>query len=354
MWYLLFLLAPAFAHPFTIASWNTMLQPWFIWSEEVVEHVNAAHADVLALQEVWTTALRDQILEKTPHFPYHYWPAARQETVGCNMANANVTLLSGAYIDCLLKGGIDTQTVQQPLLRVPQLCMQYAIGLAIVDYDPSNQLCLACLINTMEILPAGQDAFGALAICAKNTGPKYGHSGLNGQLILSKYPLENVKEVTFPGFIANRVNIHATIQGIKFGFGHFAFNLLEDAMPALGPLMYGALQPDQVKDFVDAGVDVIVGDMNSGPNYQPQGFNLLWESGYHQVSPDTPTWCDVDHESFLPCQNSDSVPMEIDHIFVRNQSTIYSFFPATFNEKPLMSDHIGVKATIYNCWWCWW
>jgi len=308
----------------------------------------------LALQEVWTTEARDAILAQAKrHYPYHYWPKERNEQVGCDMSDETIAGLSYLYLTCLQTAGIDTQTVQQPLEPVPLECMQWAIGIAVHNYDPNNALCLACLINGLEYLPHGEAA-NVLQICGGGVGPKYGHKGVNGQLILSRFPIKDVTETRFDGFVANRVNVHATIEGIRFGFGHFAFNLLADASPALAPFMYGALQTNHVQDFVSAGVDVVVGDMNSGPNYQPDGYNLLLSSGYKLVSVDQPTWCDANHASFTPCINAVSIPMPIDHIFVKESSNVISWHPSTFNNKPIMSDHIGVSAWLYKCWWCVW
>jgi hypothetical protein len=57
--------------------------------------------------------------------------------------------------------------------------------------------------------------------------------------VLSAFPIKNVREVAFEAFLINRVNIHANIKDIKFGFDHFAFNILEDIDTGLTPLMYG-------------------------------------------------------------------------------------------------------------------
>lgn len=34
------------------------------------------------------------------------------------------------------------------------------------------------------------------------------------------------------------------------------------------------------QDTIVAGPDVIVGDLNSGPDYQPEGYELLIQNGY--------------------------------------------------------------------------
>eukprot|EP01127_Copromyxa_protea_P017923 TRINITY_DN5533_c0_g2_i1.p1 TRINITY_DN5533_c0_g2~~TRINITY_DN5533_c0_g2_i1.p1 ORF type:complete len:272 (+),score=32.85 TRINITY_DN5533_c0_g2_i1:268-1083(+) len=270
------------------------------------------------------------------------------------MTDPTVAGLSNAHISCFREAGLDTRTAQQPILPTPVECNTLAVGLGIHNYDPNNQLCLACLINTMATLPNGDEAFQALQICGAGTGLKYGHDGNSGQLILSKYPIKNVREHSFDAFVANRVNILATINGIKFGFGYFAFNLLEDASAELAPLMYGALQTAQAQHFVDNAPEVILGDLNSGPEYQRYGYDLLFASGYHHVSPEKATWCDPTRANFAPCINAGAVPMMIDHIFIRNSSRVMHYNARLFNKNPITSDHIGVGATVYNCWWCFW
>jgi hypothetical protein len=264
---------------------------------------------------------------------------------------------AGYYLGCLMAVGVNTQTIQQPLESVPDECSFWAIYLAIFDFatvGSANQLCLACLINGLEYLPREEASIlSVLQTCGAGLGPKHGHQGVNGQLILSKYPIQqdDVVQVQFPeSFMVSRVNIHATINGLRFGFGHFAFNLLQDVSGYgdLSYFMYGygtSLQTSQAQDFIDGGVDVVVGDLNSGPIYQPAGYNLLLASGYKLASPEVATWCDEGHENFLPCKNVGASPLQIDHILVRESTTVGGS-PSTFNNRPIISDHIGVSATV--------
>jgi len=240
----------------------------------------------------------------------------------------------------------------QPLVPVPVDCMTIAIGIGLHDYNPANQLCLACLMNTLEYLPPNtvESKDAAFATCGAGQGTKYCHKGVNGQVILSKYPIKHVSETQFDAFLVSRVNIHATIEGIKFGFGHFAYNILEDIDPSLSVLMYGATQKDHVQDFLNKGTEVILGDLNTGTNYQPSGWDLFAPNGYTQASTSDNTWCKESHASFLPCPLAGGPPaLAIDHVMVKSGSGVHSFWARQFNEFPVaMSDHVGVAVDLIS------
>jgi len=341
----------------SVGTWNTMLQPWMLpeWQTNTLNHIVSLFGpEILVLEEVWTEEIRNRILNipgRRFKYPYHYHAQNRNENVGCNMEDPTLAYLVETYVGCLLAYGVDTTQLQQPLVALPLDCQIVAIGIGIHNYDPSNQLCLACLMNSMEYLPRDQAA-NSIGVCAQGLGPKYGHKGVNGILILSAHPIKDVKETHFDAFMVNRVNIHATIAGTRFGFGHLAFNLLEDIDPSLAPLMYGALQRLQIQDFAASGDEVVMGDMNTGPDYQPEGYNTFAEYGYKHVSPAVETWCRESHADFLPCQNAGAPPaFSIDHVFVRGDSSFFPKFGRIFNEEPIaMSDHVGVAVDLFKFW----
>jgi len=346
----------------SVGTWNVMLQPWFQkdWEKNVLQHlVGPDSPDVLALQEVWADEDVSKILNapgRRHKYPYHYLPTARpDEKAGCDFSDQTLAYLANAYLECQLAANVPTNTLQQPLVEVPFQCLALGVGIGIQDNDPANQLCLACLINTLQYLPPNtpESNQAALATCAAGQGPKNGHKGKNGQLILSKYPITKVSETLFDGFLVNRLNIHATIKGIKFGFGHFAYNVLEDIQPELGVLMYGTLQKDHIQDFVDKGTEVVLADMNTGPNYQPEGFQHFADNGYFQASTTENTWCKQSHANFLPCPLAGGPPsLAIDHVMIKSGSNIHAFRAKQFNEYPVpMSDHVGVAVQLLSAKW---
>jgi len=246
------------------------------------------------------------------------------------------------------------QAIEPWAAPLPLLCEEAAIGLALTDFNPLNWLCTACLLAELQKLPPESPfPFQAINICAAG-GDKWAFGGINGQLILSKHPIRNVKETFFEGWAVNRLNVHATIKDIRIGFGHWAFNALADADPSLAPLMYGDLQIDHAKDFVAANDDVVLGDMNSGGWYQPEGYNHLLANGYSSIfapGTDPATSCTASHATFSLCANGrQGPPLPSDHIVIKKANRMHSNpqKSAIFFDQPLMSDHVGVRGKVWK------
>jgi endonuclease/exonuclease/phosphatase family metal-dependent hydrolase len=255
-----------------------------------------------------------------------------------------------------LPGPINTQQIVQPYpYPMNQSCGEVAVGLSLgasgTTTPAAGQMCLSCLINAMQDLPNGESAFGALQICGQQLGKQYFNGGVNGQLILSKYPIKNVKETKLTSIISNRINIHATIKNMKIGFGHWAFNVLADFGP-FGQYQAGMTQIDHAKDFVAEGDDIIIGDFNSGLNYQVEGYNYLLNNSYEDLLQPQPvqTWCDPARLNFQLCINAGGYSAAIDHIMVKKSCRLSAKKTHLFNQQPIMSDHIGVASTISKLW----
>jgi endonuclease/exonuclease/phosphatase family metal-dependent hydrolase len=342
-----------------------MEQPWFTaWYANAEKRLLNNDLDVLALQEVWTAEARNRILAipgLKRKFPHHYFvPADNSQTIGCNFANDQQLFeLAYYWITLVQASGTNTQQIQQPLTPMSAQAYEYALYLALYGYNPVTGLqCLACLINSLQYLPEGPPAFGALQQCGAYLGPKNGHQGENGQLILSRYPIQDVHVTKFDSFLINRANIHATIRGFKLSFGHFAFNLIEDIYPESGGNMTGALQPQMAADMIVQNSDAVLGDFNSGHNYQSAGFDTFIAAGYASgfKSPEPDTWCrQPSHQGFLPCLLSGVPPSHadaIDHILHRKNSRVSIHHAKLFNDLPAdASDHTGVKAELRR--WLW-
>jgi hypothetical protein len=240
------------------------------------------------------------------------------------------------YISCLVSTGTDTTTLEQPLSPVNGLCQFLGLNVAL-----EQQSCLACLNNTMQTLPAGDPgAFGAVPACFAGAGAKLSHQGQPGLLILSKRPLTSVQDVDFDTYSIRRVNVYATINGVQFAFTHWPTNYFYDTDPELGPLQTGALQPDLAEDVITHNPGVVLGDFNSGPDYQPDGYNLLVNNKYRPLF-SQPTYCPPDHAAFPPCGDFDAKPSSIDNIFLKQNTGVC--VKGTFGNQPV-SDHVGLES----------
>ena len=328
-----------------VGVWNIMQQPWIKnWTSLVNSNILNNDLHVLQLVEVWTREERDIILSLPglkQKFPHTYWPTERpDERVGCDPNNSALQISMLQFLGCLQLTDVNTTQIIQPLAGpLDMACQMSAVGLALMDFP-----CLTCLINELQY----SDVPTATTTCNAGKGSKYAYKGVNGQLILSRFPIVQIKETFFDSWIANRVNIHAKIRDTTFSFGHFAYNLLEDISPYLAPLMYGDTQPQQSQDMLLQGSDIVMGDLNTGPDYQPQGYNILLGGGYENAfSSQEDTYCPVSHASFPLC--SGQVGQTIDHILVKNNILLRATNASYFNIEPLMSDHIGVRAKV--CKW---
>jgi hypothetical protein len=346
-----------------VGSWNIMGMPWLPFRAAAIENIPYKKYDVLHLQEVWSPADQNTIIAdaKKHGFRHHYLPTIRQGANGCDLTNPAVKQYAEFFVGCLVTqtvpGPINTQQVVQPYpYPMNYSCAEVAIGLSLgaggYATPQAGQLCFSCLLNAMQELPNGPSAFGALAVCGQQQGKLYFNGGVNGQLIISKHKIENVVESPLVALQANRINIYATIKNIRFGFGHWAFNVLADYGP-FGDYQYGATGIDHAKDFLAHNPDVILGDFNSGVNYQPAGYEFLLANGYKDLIKPQPveTWCQPDSLDFPMCVLSGSYSGAIDHILLKNDRKLSSCSSGVFNnKKPVLSDHVGVGARINKLW----
>ena len=336
----------------TVGTWNAMRQPWLPeWEDQVNKNVAQKDIDVLHLVEIWTDEEALKILARkdvAALYPYHYRAQKRNtETCGCGN-NPYFTTLGTEFLNCLIRTGTNPREIIQPSNgRIADEC--FTFGVQMVLLNPANTtdgfLCLACIINSAQKYVPGQ--FGVseiIAQCNAGKGPLYAYGGESGHLILSKCPLEDVQEEPAYAWLSNRVNIYATFQGVTIGFGHFAYNFIEDINPLYASLMFGQTQVQQATQMILRDPDLIVGDLNTGSNYQPAGYNLLMQHYDTTFSTETDTYCPSNRGSFKMCIGA--APQAIDHILVRKCSGVQYELAKLFNTK-LISDHVGVKAVVY-------
>ena len=336
-----------------VGTWNVMQQPWLTqWTTDVINNLGNTNLDVLVLQEVWTERVRNTIItnkEVSKDFSFFYSSAPFQKQVGCNFSDTLLLQYAQMFVGCLMQTGTNlTQIIQPYDGPINPLCNLAGIQVALYNGNPNNFECLSCLINSM------QKSIDPFTTCATQSGDAYSYNGTNGILIMSKFKIRNVTETRFNSWIANRVNIHFTVKGIKFSAGHFAYNVLEDVNPLYAGFMFGDTQPQQSNDMLNKSSDVVIGDLNSGigavgiPEYQPRGYNLLVSGGYVSTLANvTATYCS--NPLFRMCRdgNGGAYPGQaIDHILVKNNTKLRFSSSETFNSQPLMSDHIGVRAVV--------
>jgi hypothetical protein len=340
-----------------IGTWNVMLQPWLPYEDRVIAVLKKTTLDVLQLEAVWSEEARDRIIAAVgKKYPHAYWvPAAPQlsrcpftpaelldKSIGDGGITEEVTEQAiDDYVSCLINTGIDTRTVERPIMPINGLCKFIGLNIAL-----DSQTCFACITNMMQNLPSG-DPFGAKNACFAGVGQKLSHQGNVGRLVLSKWPITDIQDVNFDTFLIRRVNTYATIRGVRFVFAHWPANLLYDIDPSLGLLQIGATQADLANDVILHTPRVAIGSFNSGPAYQPDGYNILTQNDYRPLfSQDTQ--CTAALQDFPPCGDFNDPPNEtagspkaVDNIFL--MKNIGACLKAKFAENDA-SDHIGLAA----------
>lgn len=323
----------------SIGTFNANLFPWVPHEDEVLDTVRSSRYDVLGLQGIFSQAAADRITGDTAirqQYPYAYFVPGRQE-VG-KMTSVSRTEQEN-FINCLIGRGIDTQTAVQPLTPIDPACEFLGLNVEFL-----SQTGFQALVATMQILPSGQAALQAIDLAAAANGVKYSSGGLPGQLVLSRYPLTDVRTTDFDTYLIRRVNLYATVAGVRIAFVDWANNVIADIDPGLGPLQVGALQPKTAQELLDrtadTGVDVVVGSLNSGAQYQPEGYQLLLDNGYTPVTAsDLPTYCPPSHAGLDTCR--DEPTRDVDHILTSTTGRCTT--PGTFATSPI-SRHIGLSA----------
>jgi endonuclease/exonuclease/phosphatase family metal-dependent hydrolase len=326
-----------------VGSWNTMLQPWLPYEAGVIQTIAQTNLDVLALQEVWTEAAKNRIVNDAgvrARYPYHYYAPALQEPGFCI---AVPTFFQEDFINCLTRTGTDTRAMEQPVTPVTEECKREGLFLTL-----SSQPCKSCIVSSMQSLSPDIPPLSVIDLCEEGDGVRYAHDGRPGLLILSKRPLQSVEFVPYDTADIKRAMVYATIAGVRFAFVHWPANFLADFDSSLGEYQVGSLQPDLANDLIARKPAVIVGDFNSGPDYQPAGHNRLVANGYTPLY-NKPTYCpSATHAAFAPCRDGttnwlSSVrgPLSIDNIYI-NTNAGYCL-PATFARTPV-SDHVGLAA----------
>ena len=341
----------------SIGTFNTDLQPWLPHEDEVVDTIRSTHYDVLGLQGVFSQKAADRITGDPTikaQYPYSYFVPGKQQP-------GQITSVSRTdqenWIYCLIGRGQETNTQVQPLTSDP-ICDYLGLNIEFLS-QPGFQ----ALEATMQTLPNGPPALQAIDLAQAGQGVFYSTDGLPGQLVLSHYPLTDVTTTDFVTYLIRRVNVYATVAGVRLAFVDWPNNVLEDIDPGLGPLQFGALQPQTAQDLLGRtagpGVDVAVGTFNSGTTYQPEGYQQLLDNGYTPVTAsDLPTFCPASHAGLDTCRTRQNAPSDcsstpvdpsscsqpardVDHIVTSATGRCTS--PGTFATTPV-SQHIGLSA----------
>ena len=331
------------AQGLSIGTWNAELRPWFSNQQAVVDTVAATNFDVLGLQGVWSDAAKDAIVSDpriAQKYPYTYYPAPEQATASCP---STVPIpFQTDWINSFIAQSVDTRTAIHPTLPLPTSSELFGLNIELISPP-----CYEALLSTMQTLDNGVDAYQAIERAAAGTAVRYVHGGRSGQLILSSRPLQDTSTTYSETYLTHRAAVRATVDGVRLSFADWPHNYLEEFNPVLAPLQTGPLQPDfALQEQLDRP-DVVIGTLNSAPDFQPSGYIVLLANDAYSPLFNQPTYCPAStHAGYPLCQSpvyGSDVPLElsVDNIMVNSLMRCQA--STTFATTPA-SDHIGLAS----------
>eukprot|EP01121_Diplochlamys_sp_Union-15-3_P010432 TRINITY_DN2927_c0_g1_i2.p1 TRINITY_DN2927_c0_g1~~TRINITY_DN2927_c0_g1_i2.p1 ORF type:complete len:355 (-),score=38.10 TRINITY_DN2927_c0_g1_i2:49-1113(-) len=297
---------------------------------------------VLSLQEVWTLENKARIIQKLyRHYAFSYSipiPDVPEKT-GCKQETIDDSNYSPrALIECLVQLNVSSENFKLIDPLATQQCWNLVLAIAfppeIIPGAKNDEQCIACLQN--EIPFSGFDL--ALELCSTNQGDKYYNGGDTGIVVLAKHPIKNPYVTYFESYLRQTVVLTFNVRRVMYATSHFPFDIT--GVPGI-PTQ--ALQPSILAFMRNTGADVLLGDFNSGPNYQSQAYNETVSEGWIDVNYGVPTFCTVDNYDPSLCSPSTAAQM-IDHIFLSPERHWNSYKYFTFGRKLGLSDHIGIRA----------
>lgn len=357
-----------------IGTWNVNLHPGDT-ADDIVAAI-PKHFLVLAVQGLY---LRQHDDQSTPEvdsvdeflaavkrfYPYSYVVPPQQsydigcatttpqpvcQSVGYNIPNC-VPFIARELLGCLIGNDYELDKLTLDDVLESPCAYNYLSSLLYID----NQ-CPACLLS--EAFEKGNDANAILEACLAQPqqGARYAYGGTVSQLVLSKLRLNDTETVEFPSYFERRVNIYATIGGVRYGFADYPSDILASNYLAYYPYppLPGALQDVLAQQMLDATPDVILGSFNSGPDFEPAAYDLL-STEYQDLAPGLETYCtqamiDAAEPKCILDTVVGPIPREslaVDHVFFRFGEASCRRGDDTadlFNNVAGLSDHAGLKA----------
>lgn len=100
--------------------------------------------------------------------------------------------------------------------------------------------------------------------------------------------------------------------------------------------------------------NILLGDLNSGYNYQHHAYNILHDDGYKSIAPNLSTFCAIDNNTICDGFSSTSLYTTRDHIMYDNQIhpsrlnfvNNNNYHINVYGNDVNISDHLGIYTRI--------
>ncbi len=322
--------------------------------------LGALEADVLCLQEIWEPAHVAALLAATAdEFPHHYWvdttDAEGSSEPSCGAEEA-AALQSCALENC----GSSAAGLAD---CVPTACP--------AEFGALSSGCLQCLVANL-----GVDLDEMVAACAEAGGPTYTYNGVNGLVLLSRWPFAETEARELAATFLRRVVLYARVEVGEAGEYEVLCTHLTpdfDDVPYPGDFeswvdeqahqLQALLDWAEQKQGNEPGPLVFMGDTNCGPAAGgagaefPENYALLTAAALSEpFATGEAAQCTYCAEN--PLNVSGARDVLIDHVMFRNVGGTFTARrvldePVTLetDEGPVearLSDHYGVVVTVHE------
>ncbi len=308
---------------------------------QILEALGQVDADVLCLQEVWwdedAGALLETLGDAYPHHVREITTDGSEPSTPCGIFPT--LKLSKCVTKKCEKNGISAEE-----------CVSTDPCQA--RYDALADDCKRCLAaNTAS--PSS---------CALGGAQEFAWGGLNGLMLMSREPLEDVSFDEFDTLLVKRGVISATVQGVQLMCTHLSADLGVVPYPQDREVkswkQEHASQVQWMADRADPeACTVLMGDLNTGPSdggftgELSESWDLLPEAGFEEPWAEPAcTWCQenplagsevdklIDHVMFHGCGEG----LEVEYSRIMDQAITVE----GVEEATRLSDHYGVKVEL--------
>jgi len=334
---------------------------------KLVELIAGLDADLVCLQEVWSEddvrAIADGVKAA---FPYSHHVMTRDTSIG---PPACTTAESDPLLACM-----DTNCPGVPAGEVASCALDHCRA----EFGALNAICVNCIVANI-----GKEVSEIIDLC-KSGSPKYAYEGSNGLLLLSRAKMSAKGHMNLDSTNVQRSVLAAAVSLPGLGVVDVACTHLSSDLTSIGVGYTGPsgswagenkAQAEAVWAFASgfgdaAALTVVLGDMNSGPAYEPDvkaeipeaAFKVFNDAGLvdfpASLAPDASgrvcTYCE---ENLLTADTEKSV--QIDHIYLTKVPTGYTPKVTRVGTEPITitsqggeavsthpSDHFGVRLEL--------
>jgi len=342
-----------------VATYNAGLATGFVTfaperEAEVVSALTGLDADIVCLQEVWTSdsiaAILDGVSGTYPH----------------------------SYVEVTAEDGADepacTEEETDPLAECARAACEGAenltncvLGSCGDEFGALSDGCTECAAANV-----GLNDIDAIVDTCLTGSSSYAWGGHNGLILLSRTEISDTASLDLDAWLVWRSVISAEVDGLDVSCTHLAAALNSPAYGGADYASYEAEQAGQIDamlawigDRVGDGPAVLLGDMNTGPEAAggitaelPDNWARFGAAGWvdPNVEASAPfcTWC-ADNTIAGDGSDHDSVDTILDHVLVSGaegsapERILDGTVTITVDGASVdtsLSDHYGVAATV--------